>query len=106
MENGGALRSPASAAGPVSSKEISGRCTCGTPAVNNYNLHRDEWREPPVPAGLNNLTDSQPALAELYGLEAIVGGGGGDRAVPPRRFVFSALVKLCRNGLKKQPERN
>jgi hypothetical protein len=37
--------------------------------ASNFKLDRDEWREPPIPAGLNDLTDSQHALAELYGVE-------------------------------------
>lgn len=32
----------------------------------NHDL--EEWQEPPVPAGLDQLTDAQTALAEFYGL--------------------------------------
>ena len=55
--------------------------------VVNYNLDRDLSREPPIPAGLNDLTASQAAVAELYGLDETL-------------IAAAALeVPLCRHGL-------
>jgi hypothetical protein len=46
----------------------------------------DEWHEPPVPAGLDDLTSAQSALAELYALsDALLAAAARDSPPMPTR---------------------
>ena len=48
----------------------------------DMNHDPEEWQEPPVPAGLDQLTDAQSALAEFHGLgEALLAAAA--RNAPP-----------------------
>jgi hypothetical protein len=52
--------------------------------AGDINHDPEEWQEPPVPAGLDQLTAAQTVLAEFYGLgEALVAAAAGNTPPTP-----------------------
>jgi hypothetical protein len=70
--------------------------------VNIFSFDPDEWREPPVPAGLDQLTDAQSALAEYYGLDQPLLAAATQDA--PQLPAAANQPKPYRQWIARQPE--
>jgi hypothetical protein len=67
--------------------------------AGDMNHDPEEWQEPPVPAGLDQLTAAQSALAELYGLsDAMAAAAARNAPSMPERSARGKKGRAHRDG--------